>query len=273
MEAETFAEAEAGLRRYDAERWRTTLFAKGPARARLVALYAFNVEIARVRETVSEPILGQIRLQWWREALAEIASGGPVRKHPVAQALEAAKPDTALLAGIVDARERDLDDAPFADLAALEAYARATAGDLSQAAFAMCDAPGAAAARDIGTAYALAGLLRALPHFSRSRRSVLPDDLVAKAGLSHERIHDGKAGDAIAAAVEPVAARARDLLARARAAGVPKPARAAALPGRLAALWLDRLARHGHDAFAGELQRQRPADIWRLFFANLLGRF
>jgi phytoene synthase len=273
MDREALAEAEAGLRRHDAERWRTTLFAKGEARAGLVALYAFNVEIARVRETVSEAILGQIRLQWWREALAEIAAGGAVRKHPVVAALAAAKPDTGRLVRLVDARERDLDETPFADLAELEAYARATSGELTQAAFALTGHGEHPAAADIGTAYGLAGLLRALPHFSRARRCILPDALVAQAGLTHERIHDGKAGEALAAAVEPVARRARDLLADARAAGVPKAAFAAALPARLATMWLDRLARHGHDAFAGGLQAPHPADIWRLFFANLLGRF
>ncbi|MBL8808196.1 MAG: squalene/phytoene synthase family protein [Rhodospirillales bacterium] len=273
MDREAFAEAEAGLRRHDAERWRTTLFAGGEARERLVALYAFNVEIARVRETVSEAILGQIRLQWWREALAEIAAGGPVRKHPVVAALAGARPDVALLTGIVDARERDLDDAPFADLDALEAYARGTSGTLTRAAFAMCGAEGGQAASDIGTAYGLAGMLRSLPHFSRARRCILPDALVAQAGLAHEQIHEGKAGADLARAVEPVALRARELLAKARTAGVPRAAHAAALPGRLATIWLDRLARHAHDAFAGGLQAPHPADIWRLFLANLLGRF
>lgn len=273
MDPGQLAEAQATLRRYDAERWRTTLFAKGETRARLVALYAFNVEIARVRETVSEAILGQIRLQWWREALGEIAAGGPVRKHPIAEALAAARPDTEILTRLVDARERDLDDVPFADLAALEAYARATAGELARAAFAMCGADGGETAGDIGTAYGLAGMLRALPHFSRRRRSVLPDDLVAGARLTHEQIHEGKAGAALALAVKPVAMQARELLAKARASGVPPTARAAALQGKLAALWLDRLATHGHDAFAPALQAPHPADIWRLYFANLLGRF
>ncbi len=273
MDREALAEAEATLRRYDADRWRTTLFAGRETRARLVALYAFNVEIARVRETVSEPVLGQIRLQWWREALAEIAAGGPVRKHPIAEVLAAARPDAETLTRIVDARERDLDDAPFADLAALEMYARATAGDLTRAAFTMSGADATDDADDIGTAYGLAGLLRALPHFAHRRRAVLPEDVVRQAGLTQEAIHDGKAGAAIAAAVEPVAQRARDLLAAARRRGVPRNALAAALPGRLATLWLDRLARHGHDAFARDLQTPHPADIWRLLFANLLGRF
>jgi phytoene synthase len=272
MEDADLAEARATLRRWDAERWRTTLFARGSAHARLTVLYAFNVEIARVRETVSEPILGDIRLQWWREALAEIAAGGPLRRHPLVSAVAAAGLDPDALGQLVDARERDLDDAAFPDLAALEAYAAATSGGLSVAAFRACGVADAdAAARAVGTAYGLAGLLRALPHFARRRRNVLPADLVAAAGLTFEAIHEGKAGAALGRAVESVSRRAREHLAR--IGRVPKAARAAALPATLARLWLDRLAAHGHDAFAPALQAPRPGDIWRLTFANLLGRF
>jgi phytoene synthase len=261
MDPEALAEAHTLLRRHDPERWRTTLFAPAGMRERLVALYAFNVEIARVRETVSEALLGQIRLQWWREALAEIAGGGPVRRHPIVRAIADAKLDPTLLGKLVDARERDLDDTPFADLGELEAYAAATSGDLAVAA-------GGEGCRDIGTGYALAGALIALPYYSRQRRNVLPVDLVAAAGLAPETIHEGKAGTRLEATVVPVAKRARELLAR--AGDVPKPV---ALQGTLARLWLDRLQRARHDAFAHELQAPHPADIWRLFFANLFGRF
>lgn len=261
MDPEALAEAQTLLRRHDSERWRTTLFAPAGMRERLVALYAFNVEIARVRETVSEALLGQIRLQWWREALAEIAGGGGVRRHPIVRAIADAKLDTVLLGRLVDARERDLDDTPFADLGELEAHAAATSGDLAVAA-------GGEVCRDIGTGYGLAGSLIALPHFSRQRRNVLPADLVAAAGLTPETIHEGKAGALLEAAVMPVAKRARELLAR--GGDVPKPV---ALQGTLAKLWLDRLQRAKHDAFAPVLQAPHPADIWRLFFANLFGRF
>ncbi|MBL8832057.1 MAG: squalene/phytoene synthase family protein [Rhodospirillales bacterium] len=261
MDVEALAEAQTLLRRFDPGRWRTTLFAKAAERPRLVALYAFNVEIARVRETVSEAILGQIRLQWWREALAEIAAGGAVRRHPIVRAVADAKLDPAALGRLVDARERDLDDAAFADLAELEAHAGATSGDLASVA-------GGEACRDIGTAYALAGSLMALPHFSRQRRNVLPTALVEAAGLTPETIHEGKAGAKLEAAVLPVAKRARELLVNTD--NVPN---AVALQGTIAKLWLDRLQRARHDAFAPGLQKPYPADIWRLFFANLFGRF
>src|SRR5438552_16844209 len=77
------------VRRHDHDRYLSALFAPEPARAGLFALYAFNVEVAKTREVVREPILGSIRLQWWRDALAEIYGGGPVRRHEVVEPLAA----------------------------------------------------------------------------------------------------------------------------------------------------------------------------------------
>lgn len=263
------SEADKGLRAADPERWRTTLFARGSSRARLVAIYAFNLEIARVRESVSEPMLGQIRLQWWREALDEIESGKAPRKHPIVEAVAATRPELSPLREAIDARERDLDDAPFAELTEMESYARGVGGTISRAAF------GAAhpAAEKIGTAYALAGLLRALPFFARQRRTPLPADLMAQTGLDPDAIHENKAGAALRRVVEPVARRAEALLEVARGHDIPKASFAAALPAKVAALALRRLERAGFDPFASDFQKPRPADIWRLWWAHSLRRF
>src|ERR1700726_180635 len=81
----------AGLvRRHDRDRFQTALFAPAADREALFALYAFNFEIARVRESVTQPMLGQIRLQWWRENIAAAFEGGPVRAYPVVGALSVA---------------------------------------------------------------------------------------------------------------------------------------------------------------------------------------
>src|ERR671936_425398 len=69
------------VRRHDRDRFQTALFAPAARREALFALYAFNYEIARVRERVREPILGRIRLEWWRETIAAAYEGGPVRRH------------------------------------------------------------------------------------------------------------------------------------------------------------------------------------------------
>src|SRR3954465_7509110 len=78
------------VRRHDRDRYQTALFAPADRREALFALYAFNHEVARVREAVTTPMLGQIRLQWWREIIDAAYAGTPARRHEVATPLVAA---------------------------------------------------------------------------------------------------------------------------------------------------------------------------------------
>src|SRR5207237_3175892 len=181
----------AGLvRRHDRDRYQTALFAPAGRQEALLALYAFNYEIARVRETVSEPMLGQIRLQWWREVLDAAYTGMPPRQHPVVLPLRAAIREFALSRGyfdrLIDSRERDVADAPPASLGALEAYAEESSACLVQLALEVLGARGAVVeetARRVGIGYALAGLLRAMPFHARTGRSYIPADIVQRVGL------------------------------------------------------------------------------------------
>src|SRR5690242_6182310 len=104
------------VRRHDRDRFQTVLFAPPRRREALFALYAFNYEVARVREAVREPMLGRIRLQWWREAVGSAFAGGAVRRHDVAEGLSAAIrahcPARSRFDRLIDARESDLDPAP-----------------------------------------------------------------------------------------------------------------------------------------------------------------
>ena len=119
------------VRSGDQDRYWSALLAPDRVRADLLALYAFNLEIARIPEQVREPRLGEIRLQWWQDALAA-ALAGEAADHPVLAALAAAATAHGLpaapLEGMIDARSFDLADEPMADLAALLAYLDATAG-------------------------------------------------------------------------------------------------------------------------------------------------
>ena len=123
------------LRRHDRDRYLACLFAPAARREALFSLYAFNLEVARTAEAVSEAMLGRIRLQWWREALEEIYDGRP-RRHEVALPLAAAVQTHGLsrthFDRLIDAREFDLDKEAPQDLARLEAYAEATSGGLLQ---------------------------------------------------------------------------------------------------------------------------------------------
>src|SRR5437588_12404304 len=109
------------VRRHDRDRFQTVLFAPAARREALFALYAFNYEIARVRESVTHPTLGQIRLQWWRENIAAAFEGGAIRHHPVAEELAAAIRGLRLsrvhFERMIDAREEALTDEPLANLA------------------------------------------------------------------------------------------------------------------------------------------------------------
>ncbi len=246
------------VRRHDRDRFQTVLFAPAARREALFALYAFNFEIARVREVVREPMLGRIRLQWWREAIAAAYEGGMVRRHDVVEGLSAAirahRPDRAGFEALIDAREADL-EAPPGDLAALEAYAEASSGRLCRLAAELLGAgePEALAAADeVGTGYALAGLIRAMPfHAAAGRRYI--------------------AADAVPAVVR--AAEAHLAAARARRRAVPRPVLAALLPAIVASGFLRRLRRAGGDPFAPALARPDPLQSWRLLAAALRNRY
>ncbi|MGB6229844.1 MAG: squalene/phytoene synthase family protein, partial [Litorimonas sp.] len=119
----------------DPDRMRAARLADPEVRDRLFALYAFHAELAKIPELISEPMIGQIRYQWWRDCVEEIYSGGSVRSHEVSTPLAEMVAQSGIsrfhLDRIVDGRERDLDPEPFRDLDAATAYADATSGALA----------------------------------------------------------------------------------------------------------------------------------------------
>jgi NADH dehydrogenase [ubiquinone] 1 alpha subcomplex assembly factor 6 len=268
------------VRRHDRDRYQTALFAPAARREALFALYAFNYEIARVREIVTQPMLGQIRLQWWREVIDAAYAGGPVRQHEVAQPLTAAIREYGLAREpfdrMIDARERDLADAAPADMAALEGYAGATSAGLVRLTLAVLGAgePEAhAAAGEVGIAYGLAGLLRAMPFHAAAGRRYIPDDVVARGGLDPADYAAQRPTPALRAATAEIAEAARGHLATARRRAAPRTARPALLPAVIADRFLARLARAGHDPLAPELRPPDPLQAWRLAAAMLTGRW
>src|SRR5665213_4336185 len=111
---------DALVRRTDPDRWLASRFIADPeARADVVALYALNYELSRAAEVASQPLIGEMRLAWWREALDEIYEGRPVRRHPAALALEAVVRRRGLersgLEALIDGRLRDLEPWPLAE--------------------------------------------------------------------------------------------------------------------------------------------------------------
>jgi len=161
------------VRRVDPDRWLTTRFIADPAaRADVIALYGLNYELARVAGGVSNALMGEIRITWWREAMEEVAAGKTPRKHPNVEALAASGFDPNALATLADARFTDLDEGPLKDEAAVLAYVDGTAGALAVLAARRLD-PGADphAVKGAARAWGLAGLWR----LKQAGRSRLPE--------------------------------------------------------------------------------------------------
>jgi len=170
---------DAEVRRVDEDRWLASRFAPACVRARLIAIYALNHEIARTADVVTQAAIGDIRLQWWRDALAEVFEGKSVRAHPVLGAIAEVHHETPLprdaLDSLIDTRGRDLDAAPFATFAEIDAYLDGTAGNVLRVAAAACAAQlSAEIVAAAALAWGYAGLLRAAAHWRAKGRSVLP---------------------------------------------------------------------------------------------------
>ena len=215
------------VRRHDPDRFLTALFAPPDKRAALLTLYAFNHELARAREVVSEPPLALIRLHWWREVVE-----GARRSHEVAEPLLAAIDAGALHRGdlltLIDAREAEAEPV-FETLSEWREYVFGSAGGVAVAAGRLLGAPDPETLRPLGAAYGIAGLLRSIPVHSRQGRCLLPADVLAEYGLTPERVV------AEPSAAQPVGIRlAHEGLMLLRRLRLPRPAIAAVLPAVLA---------------------------------------
>jgi len=177
------------IRRVDPDRWLSSRFiADEAARADVIAIYAYDHELARAPRVASNPLLGEIRLTWWCEALDEIFEGRHVRHHPTAQALAAAVARHSLprepLEAMIDARYRELDATPMVETEALD-WARDTGGRAAELVVRILD-PGAQAdlGQAPGAAWALSHRLRRAPELRPAFDHVLTAARTAARHLS-----------------------------------------------------------------------------------------
>ena len=220
------------VRRHDPDRFLTALFAPPEHRDALLALYAFNHELARAREVASEPTLALIRLQWWREVVE-----GARRQHEVATPLADAIDRGALqrndLLPMIDAREIEAEP-EIATLADWRGYVLAGAGGVAVAAARLLGAPEPEAFRPFGAAYGVTGLLRNVAVLAARGRCLLPVDLLTAHELSPEAAIAAPGSPPVRAVLARLAEEGRALLRQGAAAAVPRGAIAAALPAVLA---------------------------------------
>jgi 15-cis-phytoene synthase len=243
--AADYAACEQLLRESDPDRWLASLFLPSARRPHVTALYAFSAEMSRVRLRAREPLLGEIRFQWWRDVLTgeRSAADAPVAAA-VLDTIDRFDLPREKLISLIDARLFDLYDEPMPTVAALEAYAQATAGSLFQLAALVLDrnADAAAAARHAGIAYAVTGLLRGLPWQVAAGQTYIPRELYPAADLRADR-------PALDAALAKLRALARTHLAALAAEPVARAGAAAPafLPTALCGHYLNQMEKPGTD--------------------------
>lgn len=198
------------VERGDPLRFRTAMLAPVGQRGALFALYAFNVEVSRAPWVTQESMIAEMRLQWWRDVLEEIAAGGPVRRHEVATPLaEVLSPAQAkLLDELVAARRWDIYRDPFEDAGDLARYIDQTAGHLMWVAASLLGKADEATVRRAGYAAGLGAWMRAIPALEAAGRVPLldgtPDGVVALASDGLKALSDARRGRAdVARAATP----------------------------------------------------------------------
>ncbi len=258
------------VRTDDRDRYLADLFAPEAVRRHLLALHAFNVEVARVREVVSDPNLGEIRLQFWQDGLQAEGAG-----HPVGQALAETMATFRLpkvaFDNLIEARRFDLYDDPMPSLNDLEGYAGETSSSLFQMAAIILAGGADPGTADLsghaGVAYALTGLIRALPIHAGRGQLYVPADVLDRHGVDRDTIFAGRNTPALRAAIGELAGVARRHLdtAGTLAKGTPPALMPAFLPLALVGPDLDRMTRPAYEPFAlaGMSKLRRQWILWR----------
>jgi phytoene synthase len=234
----------SAVRRSDPDRYFASLFAPARSRPYLHALCAFNHEVAHVAESVREPMLGAIRLEWWRETAESAAKGSP-RSHEVARGLASLFAETGLkladFEAIIAAREFDSSNERFSDFAALENYLDTTGGGVMRLAAELLGSD-PRVTRDAALAYGLTGLLRSLPFHNRRHKLYLPLDLLKEEDLTPDEFFVLENGPRIGRVTRRVMVRAWDYFRAARRIK-SRAALPAILPAALVPVYLKRMGK------------------------------
>lgn len=248
------------VRDQDHDRFLITLMMPPAAREALFALFAFNHEIAKTREVVSETQLGLIRLQWWRDQVADILGGGEVPEHeilkPLARAMREHNLSQEYFEALIYAREFDLEDVLPSSVEGLLNYADFTSVPLMKLALQILgDDPALEVVHPVAVNYALAGILRAVPFFASRHRCLLPESLMQKYGV--KKLYELKPQGDLPGLVREVSEQFVPGL---------KPAHPyLKLSNALAGMYAARLRRHGYDLFHARQGIPLPFKALRLW--------
>jgi phytoene synthase len=260
------------VRSGDRDRYLASLFAPDELRPGLLALYAFNIEIARIRETVSEAMLGEIKLKWWHDAIEGLYAGTQAG-HPVTEALapsiRAADLPKHAFINMIAARQFDLYDDPMPSLTALEGYLGETSSMLIQLAAMILDKGRAHALADVsglaGVAMGITGLLRSLPLARARGQCFIPKDILERHGLTPAHLLAGREPPAIETALAELRRHAAKRLAEAKVRAIPAAAFPAYLPASLTGLYLKRLEKLGTQSLTEIAEVAQWRRQWALY--------
>ncbi|MCI4661293.1 MAG: squalene/phytoene synthase family protein [Neomegalonema sp.] len=278
MAAPELSPLAARVRAEDPDRFEAALFADEAACEGLMALYAFNLELASIGAKVSEPMIGLMRLQWWRDLLDGVAAGEAPRAHevagPLVQAIRRFDVPLEPLQAMLTAREREFEQDGLGSLAAVRAYLDGTAGALMLAACALLaearlSDEASALVRGVGSAQGAARLFAVLPDLAAQGR--LPIRVQEGRG---EIVH-GKTPPELSALIAELAREALAKMHTARAQARSLPTDCA--PALLAAWTAEPILRAASSGkadifsdFGGESPFRRRA---RLLWLGLRGRW
>jgi phytoene synthase len=263
------------VRAHDFERYASTLFVNAEKRRALLALYAFNVEISRVCEQVSQPLPGEIRLQWWTDMLAGAGHGG-VEGNPVAAELLRAIRTHGLpvepLARLIDEHQFDLYNDPMPSMAALEAYIFDTSSALYALGARIMGRQSEATdhlARHAGLALGFARVIATLPLDAARRQLLVPLQLLESHSSGMEEVFAGKETPQLRAALDQLIGEARAHLKTAfeLLASAPAEVRPLFLPLALVRSELKRMSRADSNPFMPKAA-SRLRTLWTLWRAS-----
>jgi len=263
------------VRSHDFVRYASTLLVPARERRLLLALYAFNVEISRVRVLVSQPLPGEVRLQWWTDMLAGEGHGG-IQGNPVAaellHAIQTCRLPVEPLARLIEEHQFDLYNDPMPTMAALEGYINDTSSALLRLAASVLAPPSEAIehlARHAGLAQGIAQVVASLPFDVSRRQLFVPLQLLADQGCASEDVFAGKQTPKLRAAFERLSEEAWKHLDTAFAllATVQPEVRRVFLPLAQTRRELEGMSRADYDPFVPQAT-SRFRILWTLWRAS-----
>jgi len=272
------------IRQYEFENFLCTLLLPEEARRGAIAVRAFNIEIAQVRDSIKDRMIGEMRMQFWRDTVGAmfdptktVRGGNPVIAE-LHQAVVKHDLSKSWLLRVIDSRQNNLAEKPFASLEALENYSESTVSSVN---YLLLETVGVRdvrvdhAASHLGKAQGIVTAIRAVPFHAQKRRVLLPLDILIKHGASAEDFVQGKRTEPVREVIFDLASQAHAHLnaARSMVNDVPRHGRQALLTAVGTHDFLRRLRRAHFDAFDSKLQRRNQLLPVRLWWRNFRRSF